>query len=144
METSPGLRSTARFTRNLGFGFQIPVRSGLPSGILGAGAVRIGLPSGVRGTFGVLLASHCPEAAPVKSAATAIVRKLFMSTGIIHPSRDLFRLESTPAMGRTVVQPDGSKDDQQDGWENRDGPERGLCGDAQDIFERRSGLQRIE
>src|ERR1051326_7239639 len=30
----------------------MPVRSGLPSGVLGAGAARFGLPSGVRGVFG--------------------------------------------------------------------------------------------
>src|SRR5437868_14793883 len=108
METSPGFRSTARFTRNLGFGFQIPVRSGLPSAIFGAGAVRFGLPSGVRGTFGVLLASHCAETATVNSAANAIVTRVFMSTGIIHPSGDLFRPES--ALG-PVVQPDSSEYD---------------------------------
>src|SRR5882762_8795255 len=41
------------FARYLPSGFlQIPVRSGLPSGVFGTGAVRLGFPSGVRGVFG--------------------------------------------------------------------------------------------
>src|SRR5207249_5797014 len=36
-----------------------PERSGLPSGVRGAGAVRFGLPSGVRGIPGVGCFSHC-------------------------------------------------------------------------------------
>ena len=36
----------------LSFDDQGPVRSGLPSGVRGAGANRFGLPSAVRGTFG--------------------------------------------------------------------------------------------
>src|SRR6266853_2133929 len=40
---------------------QIPDRSGLPSGIFGAGAERFGFPSGVRGTPGVG-DFHCADA----------------------------------------------------------------------------------
>src|SRR5438093_752716 len=36
-----------------------PERSGLPSGVRGAGAVRFGLPSGVRGMPAVGYFSHC-------------------------------------------------------------------------------------
>src|ERR1700736_3113414 len=52
--------------------FQRPERSGLPSGVLGAGAVRLGLPSAVRGIPGVLRCSHCAGAA----------------TGVAHTSRN--------------------------------------------------------
>src|SRR5437016_7477450 len=41
--------------------FQIPERSGLPSGVLGAGAERFGFPSGVRGIPGVGWRSHCAK-----------------------------------------------------------------------------------
>src|SRR5579864_5368651 len=45
---SPGLRSAARFTRYLVLGgFQIPERSGLPSGLRGAGADMLIFPSAV-------------------------------------------------------------------------------------------------
>src|SRR5713226_25989 len=48
--TSPGLRSAAMFTRYFGpLACQIPDKSGLPSGVLGAGTERFGLPSGSRG-----------------------------------------------------------------------------------------------
>src|SRR5439155_23982306 len=41
--------------------FQIPERSGLPSGVLGAGAERFGFPSRVRGIPGVGWRSHCAK-----------------------------------------------------------------------------------
>src|SRR5438128_98686 len=41
--------------------FQIPDRSGLPSGALGAGAERFGFPSGVRGIPDVGWRSHCAK-----------------------------------------------------------------------------------
>src|SRR5438094_974183 len=45
--------SAVMLFRYLPSGFlQIPVRSGLPSGVFGTGAVRLGFPSGVRGVFG--------------------------------------------------------------------------------------------
>src|SRR5439155_1013431 len=40
---------------------QIPERSGLPSGVRGAGAVRFGFPSGIRGTPAVGYFSHCAD-----------------------------------------------------------------------------------
>src|SRR2546428_13560466 len=48
-----GIPSAATLFKYLPSGFlQIPVRSGLPSRVLGAGAVRLGLPAAVRGMFG--------------------------------------------------------------------------------------------
>src|SRR3989475_10748031 len=41
--------------------FQIPERSGLPSGVLGTGAERFGFPSRVRGIPGVGWRSHCAK-----------------------------------------------------------------------------------
>ena len=43
--------ATLSSNRPSGF-LQIPVRSGLPSAVFGAGAVRLGLPLGVRGVLG--------------------------------------------------------------------------------------------
>src|ERR1051325_10162302 len=42
-----------------------PLKSGLPSGPRGAGAVRFGLPSAVRGMPGVFRSSHCAPAGAV-------------------------------------------------------------------------------
>ena len=36
----------------------MPVKSGRPSGVFGAGAVKFGLPSGVRGVFGNGTSTH--------------------------------------------------------------------------------------
>src|SRR6185436_12901005 len=40
----------------------MPVRSGLPSAVRGAGAARFTLPSALRGRPGVLVVSHCAPA----------------------------------------------------------------------------------
>src|SRR2546428_8112885 len=59
-------------------GSQIPERSGLPSGSLGAGAERFGLPSGVRGIFagGTFAPCACRGTAsrrtPLRKKATLI------------------------------------------------------------------------
>src|SRR5438093_7982090 len=42
---------------------QMPDRSGLPSGVVGAGAVRSALPSAVRGALGSRRFTHCANAA---------------------------------------------------------------------------------
>src|SRR5215475_2124738 len=50
----------AIFSRYRASGFlQIPVRSGLPSDVLGTGAERLGLPSAVRGILGSGTLAHC-------------------------------------------------------------------------------------
>src|SRR5712691_6521213 len=49
----------------------MPLRSGLPSAVRGAGADRLGLPSAVRGTPGVGYSSHWAEPAP--GSATHII-----------------------------------------------------------------------
>src|SRR5438128_777983 len=49
----------------------MPLRSGLPSAVRGAGADRFGLPSAVRGTPGVGYSSHWAEPAP--GSATHII-----------------------------------------------------------------------
>src|SRR6185503_16953244 len=51
-------------------GSQIPVKSGLPSGVLGAGAVKSGLLSFVLGTPRVGYAGHCANRDTVKAAKT--------------------------------------------------------------------------
>src|SRR5690348_14097277 len=53
---------------------QMPVRSGLPSGVFGAGAVRFGLPSAVRGTPGVGYAGHWANSAAGAHAAKVVVK----------------------------------------------------------------------
>src|SRR5215472_8078820 len=68
MGNSPGLRSTPKFRTKFWFRgspFQMPERSGLPSGFLGAGAERSGLPSLVRGIPLVGTFSHCAAAGKV-------------------------------------------------------------------------------
>ena len=50
---TPGGNIAARILRGVLSACQIPERSGLPSAVLGAGAVRLGLPFGRRGTPGV-------------------------------------------------------------------------------------------
>src|SRR5262245_44747659 len=68
---------------------QRPDRSGLPSAVLGVGAVRFGLPSAVRGTPGVGNDGHCAASdadAMVRSRKTNGMRSgRFMAT--ILPSR---------------------------------------------------------
>src|SRR2546425_6700643 len=55
--------SAARLFSHLPLGvIQIPDKSGLPSAVLGAGAVRLGFPSAVRGVPGVGYDSHCASA----------------------------------------------------------------------------------
>src|SRR5438445_9057998 len=68
---SPAMLST----KLLSAACQIPEISGLPSDVLGEGAVRLGLPSGVRGVPGSGKLSHCARAAPAipKSNAKAIM-----------------------------------------------------------------------
>ena len=58
----------------LGAGCHRPDKSGLPSGVLGAGAARFGLPSAVRGIPGVGQSSHCApnETGSSNNAASAI------------------------------------------------------------------------
>src|SRR5579864_9565468 len=69
---SAGLRSIARsikcdlyspYKLSCSWASQIPERSGLPSGVLGAGADRLGLPSAVRGVPGAGKFNHWAEAA---------------------------------------------------------------------------------
>src|SRR5262245_43252813 len=72
MGTSSGFRSEAMLFRYFGGtpvfagpGFGIhhrPDKSGLPSGVRGAGADRLGLPSAVLGMLVCLTFSHCPRA----------------------------------------------------------------------------------
>src|SRR5258706_16396637 len=56
----------------------MPVRSGLPSDVRGAGAETFGLPFARRGMPGVVMV-HCPKAGAAKRAATATdVRAAFI------------------------------------------------------------------
>src|SRR6185295_10839942 len=60
MLTSPGLRPAVASLSLGGSAIQIPVKSGLPSALRGAGAVRIGLPSLPRGIL-LSLSFHCAD-----------------------------------------------------------------------------------
>ena len=53
-------------------GFQIPDRSGLPSGSRGAGAERLGLPSAVRGTVDAGTLLHCAAAGEAQTSARIV------------------------------------------------------------------------
>src|SRR4051812_6231788 len=53
---------------------QSPVKSGLPSGVRGAGADRFGLPSAVFGTLAVGYFSHCAERAADQPRQEAAAR----------------------------------------------------------------------
>src|SRR5206468_12502717 len=73
--------------------FHRPERSGLPSGVRGAGAARFGLLSAVRGMPGVGCVSHC-AAAGVDSAVSSIAKatvfmayllRQTMSRGLVWP-----------------------------------------------------------
>src|SRR5512135_3619258 len=67
---SPGLKSAAMFTRYLvPRGVQIPDRSGLLSGLRGAGADMLTFPSAVRGMPSVGSFSHCAPRGNAKSAS---------------------------------------------------------------------------
>ena len=70
----PGAGGDPGRASGLSTNFQIPERSGLPSGVRGAGAVRSGFPSAVFGTPAVARAGHCaksPEDADARSIAAA-------------------------------------------------------------------------
>src|SRR5438105_13099521 len=61
---------------------QIPERSGLPSGVRGAGAVGLGLPSASRGTSAVGYLSHCAESVtdPAHSIAATPVTSFIVTS----------------------------------------------------------------
>src|SRR6186997_2725501 len=75
---SPGLQGCARRTREPRSGVQSrwrsgcqkPMKSGLPSGCLGAGAFKSGSPLASRGTFGVGYFTHWPKTCEDVSANT--------------------------------------------------------------------------
>ena len=56
--------------------FHIPVRSGLPSGVLVMGAVRFGLPFGKRGVLGNGMFTHWR-----RTIAIAVITKFMGSSG---------------------------------------------------------------
>src|SRR5207253_7532685 len=65
--------SAAILSRYFPSGFlQRPERSGLPSGVLGAGAVRLGLPSGVRSVLGKGTFTHCVKRIAIAAAIAFI------------------------------------------------------------------------
>src|SRR5262245_4508101 len=67
--------SAARFARYFWLGeCQMPEKSGLPSAVLGAGALRLALPSGRRGVPGVGRFNHCACAAAAPKRITADAR----------------------------------------------------------------------
>src|SRR5580692_4877035 len=74
---SRGFRSDTTFRAYPpAFVCQIPERSGLPSGALGAGAVRSALPSGKRGVARFRKLIHCaalgPDNRSIKATATLV------------------------------------------------------------------------
>src|SRR5579883_1992857 len=65
---------------------QMPLRSGLPSAVLGVGALRFGFPSAVRGTPGVGYEGHWAISAEgikaITMASAAVIRASYHSTGL--------------------------------------------------------------
>src|SRR5881397_2719973 len=58
--------------------FHSPERSGLPSGVRGAGAARFGLPSGVRGIPGVVWFNHSAASGALSATVSTAMREAFM------------------------------------------------------------------
>src|SRR5687767_13080415 len=54
-----------------------PERSGLPSGVRGAGADRFGLPSGLRGSPAVGWFNHCAARGALNAAVTTTMSEAF-------------------------------------------------------------------
>src|SRR5436309_13764519 len=90
---SSGFRSAAMLREYFGeILFHRPERSGLPSGVRGAGADRFALPSGVRGMPGDGCLSHCAASgAPSASVATAIREALMAATSWVWDAREARR-----------------------------------------------------
>src|SRR5690348_13785171 len=83
--TSAGFRSAAILIRYLiPLGSQIPSRFGLPSAILGVGAVRLGSPFGSRGMPGVFTL-HCAAAGRVM--AHSRTQAVFINRNYIYSTR---------------------------------------------------------
>src|SRR6185503_13028397 len=81
---SSGFRSAAMLREYFGeILFHRPERSGLPSGVRGAGAVRFGLPSGVRGIPAVGWVSHCAASGALKATVTTAIRAAFMVANLL-------------------------------------------------------------
>src|SRR6266853_677559 len=77
--TSSGLRSATMLAPYLAeILFHTPVRSGLPSGVRGAGAVRFGLPSAVRGIPGVRWCTHCAASGVTSTVKMVAGVKIFI------------------------------------------------------------------
>src|ERR1022692_2231927 len=80
---SPGLRSPTLRTAILPTAvstavYHSPDKSGLPSGVRGAGAVRFGLPSAVRGMPGVGCCTHCAASGVTSAVKTVAAAKIFI------------------------------------------------------------------
>src|SRR5262245_57134173 len=58
---------------------QRPERSGLPSGVRGAGAARFTLPSGVRGKLAVGWFNHCAEAGALSATMMRAIAGAFIT-----------------------------------------------------------------
>ena len=77
---SSGFRSAAMLRAYFGENFvHRPERSGLPSGVRGAGAVRFGLPSAVRGMPAVGCFSHCAASGAPSAIVTTATTTIFMA-----------------------------------------------------------------
>src|SRR6185436_20360627 len=78
----------------------MPVRSGLPSAVRGAGAARFTLPSALRGRPGVLVVSHCAPA-DVADNTNPTARQI----AFIRPQ--LSRTPERPSIPPLFTRPDG-------------------------------------
>src|SRR5262245_52536406 len=76
---------------------QVPDRSGLPSGVLGAGASRLTLPSALRGTPGCLTPTHCAEAVELIAIAATTAAIPIRFTLIVLLLNLHTRIEERPA-----------------------------------------------
>src|SRR2546425_6706439 len=78
---------------------QIPDRSGLPSGVFGAGAERFALPSGIRGIPGVGYCTHCAEAGTNVAATTIDVRSFIFASQAFSLSQTFCRRKNLFVFG---------------------------------------------
>jgi hypothetical protein len=58
--------------------FHKPERSGVPSGVRGAGADRFGLPSAVRGIPRVGCVNHCAESGALSAIVATAIKEAFI------------------------------------------------------------------
>src|SRR6185436_9930372 len=85
--------------------FHRPERSGLPSGVRGAGAARFGLPSGERGIPVVGCVSHCAATGALSAIVTTAIDKPFMFVPLFYFARGFGRAWNFTTFGLVPLPP---------------------------------------